>query len=276
MASFKQLIEQRWNERRFLCVGLDPDMEKIRLCVHRPSTLDTLTQFCDEIVNATAEYACAYKPNFAFFEALGKTGIEALYFIIEHIRRNHPDIPVILDRKAADIGNSNLGTLAMTKSLGAHAITLNPYLGRAALRPFLDNKNLGCIILCRTSNEGAEEFQDIDVGGMPLYQHMASQIACEWNTNGNCALVVGATAPAELANVRKRVGTMPILIPGIGAQGGDLEATVKAGASPHGRGIIVNASRSILYASNDTDFAEAAGREAKKLHDDINLHRKGL
>lgn len=273
MASFKQMIELRFDRRNFLCVGLDPDPAKIPKCAQRGSITDTVFDFNRSIIDATAPFACAFKPNFAFYEGLGAAGIDTLKFTISHIRNNHSNIPVILDRKAADIGNSNLGTLGMVKLLGAHAITLNPYLGRTALKPFLDDKDLGCIILCRTSNEGAGEFQDLLIDGVPLYQHVARKVACEWDTKGNCALVVGATAPTELAAVRKIVGTMPLLIPGIGVQGGEVEPVVKAGAAAHGRGIIANASRSILYASSGTDFAEAAGAEAKRLHDLINSFR---
>lgn len=273
MASFTQMIERQWDQGKFLCVGLDPDYEKIPEAVQRNSTTDTIVDFNHAIIGATAPFACAFKPNFAFYEGLGAQGIDALKFTIAYIRHRHPDTPVILDRKAADIGNSNLGTLEMVHDFGAHAVTLNPYLGGTALKPFLDDKELGCIILCRTSNEGAGEFQDLDVGGMPLYQHLASVVANEWNRNGNCALVVGATAPAELANVRTRVGTMPILVPGLGAQGGEIEPVVRVGVSAHGRGIIANASRSILYASSGPDFAEAAAAEAKRLHDLINLYR---
>lgn len=276
MASFKQMIERQWDQGKFLCVGLDPDYQKLPASCKNSSIVNDVFGFNWKIIDATAPFACAFKPNFAFYEGLGATGIETLRFTISHIRGNHPNIPIILDRKAADIGNSNLGTLEMTCTAGAHAVTLNPYLGSTALQPFLDNKDLGCIILCRTSNDGAGEFQDLLIDGVPLYQHVARNVACAWNTNGNCAIVVGATAPAELAAVRKLVGTIPILIPGIGAQGGDLEATVKAGCSAHGRGIIVNASRSILYASSGMDFAQAAGAEAKRLHEEINRHRAGL
>ncbi len=186
-----------------------------------------------------------------------------------------PDVPVILDAKDMDIGNTNTGYVRMAfEYCQADAITINPYLGMEAAQPFLDQKDKGIIVLCRTSNKGSGEFQDLLIkSDMPLYQYVASRVAKYWNKNGNCALVVGATYPNELAQVRRIVGDMPILIPGIGVQGGDVEATVKAGRDSRGQGMIINASRSIIFASNGPDFAEAARRETLKLHNLINQYR---
>jgi orotidine-5'-phosphate decarboxylase len=197
-------------------------------------------------------------------------------------------VVVILDAKRADIGNTNEGYAKFAYDfLGADAITLHPYLGREALKPFLDRVDKGAIILCRTSNPGAGEFQDLLVSksqpaealakeGRPLYQIVAGNVAGEWNYNNNCALVVGATHPTELEIVRRIVGEMPILIPGIGAQGGDVEKTVKAGVDKNGLNAIINSSRGIIFASNGLDFVQKAKEEAQKLRDLINQYREKL
>ncbi|MDE1966919.1 MAG: orotidine-5'-phosphate decarboxylase [Patescibacteria group bacterium] len=287
MRNFHDLIKARWAEGKFVCVGLDPDMDRMpehlkercrsaELPVHRPDP-STVVEFCESIIAATKDLVCAYKPNSAFFEGLGHSGIEALLEVIGTAHQLAPHVPVILDAKRADIDNTNKGYIKSAFDLlDADAITVHPYLGKQALKPFLDRKEKGIIVLCRTSNKGAGEFQDIrvqTVGSEPgsivsamLYEIVAARVAHEWNANGNCALVVGATYPAELARVRQIVGELPILIPGIGAQGGDLEKTVAAGKDSRGRGMIINSSRSILYASSGEDYAEAARRETLKLH----------
>jgi len=220
---------------------------------------------------------CAYKPNVAFYEEHGAEGIEALKRTIADIHDIVPDVAVVLDGKRGDIGNTNNGYVkAAFDYLNADAITVAPYMGEESLAPFLAQKDKGVIVLCRTSNPGAGEFQDLPIAlgdghiTRPLYEVVASQIAGKWNKNGNCAVVVGATCPDELRTVRGIVGDMPILIPGIGAQGGDLEKTVAAGKDSRGRGMIINSSRGIIFASNGADFAEAARRETLKLRDAIN------
>lgn len=232
-----------------LCVGLDSDIDKPQF------------PFNKAIIDATHDLVCAFKPNTAFYESRGLPGIEALKRTCDYIREAYPEIPIILDAKRADIGNSNEGYVKFAFDwLGADAITLHPYLGREALKPFLDRKEKGSIILCKTSNPGSGEFQD------EMYQKVAQHVAQEWNQNGNCSLVVGATYPTELVIVRRIVGDMPLLIPGIGAQGGDLEKTVKAGVDSTGKNAIINSSRSIIFAANPRD-------EALKLKDDINKFR---
>lgn len=236
---------------------------------------EVLINFCLEIVEATKEFACAYKPNSAFFEAHGNVGWQALGRIIENIHLLAPGKPVIWDAKRGDIGNTNNGYVkAAFEFLDADAITVQPYLGAEAMKPFLDMKDKGIIVLCRTSNPGAGEFQDLLVNGEPFYRYVARNVASEkWNKYNNCAVVVGATYPDELREARTLVGDMPILIPGIGAQGGDIEKTVMAGKDSRGQGMIINSSRGIIYASSGEDFAEAAYCETKRLNELINQYR---
>jgi orotidine-5'-phosphate decarboxylase len=249
-----------------LCVGLDSDIDKIPK--HIQSGEHPQSTFNKAVVDATHDLVCAYKPNTAFYESRGLAGIEALKRTCDYIRESYPDIPIILDAKRGDIGSTNEGYVKFAFDyLGADAITLHPYLGREALQPFLDRADKGCIILCRTSNPGSGEFQD------ELYKTVAEHVAKEWNKNNNCALVVGATYPSELEIVRDIVGSMPLLIPGIGAQGGDVEQTVKAGVDSTGKNAMINSSRSIIFASAYEDFAQKANEEATKLRDEINIYR---
>lgn len=256
-----------------LCVGLDSDITKIP--EHIQSSEHPQSTFNKAIIDATNDLVCAYKPNIAFYEARGIAGIEALKITCDYIREKYPEIPIILDAKRADIGNSNEGYVKLAYDyLGVDAITLHPYLGKEALKSFLDRKDKSAFILCRTSNPGAGEIQDLEFSGTKLYQLLAEKIVKEWNYNGNCGLVVGATYPAELEIVRRIVGEMPILIPGIGAQGADIEKTVKAGVDKDGLNAIINVSRSIIFAGSGKDFAQNARNEAKKLRDEINKYRK--
>ncbi len=274
------MLEARWAEGKFVCVGLDSEFGKIPKSAHRSgsecdvSVANTIVEFNRAIVEATKDLVCAYKPNVAFYEAYGAEGIAALQRTITDIHAIAPDVPVILDAKRADIGNTNNGYVQFTFDfLKADAVTVHPYLGGEALAPFLERKEKGVIVLCRTSNLGASEFQDLLVNNEPLYRFVARRVASKWNKNGNCALVVGATYPNELREVREIVDDMPILIPGIGAQGGDVEATVSVGQDSRGQGMIINSSRGIIFASSNTDFAEAARRATLELHDEINLYR---
>lgn len=271
--NFFVLLQARWARGTALCVGLDADYDKIPRHLKNGDVRETITEFTKAIIDATAEYACAFKPQSAYYEAAGPDGITALIEIAAYSRERYPDIPLILDAKRADIGSTNAAYVKAAFELGGFdAITLHPYLGKEALLPFLDQKEKGCIVLCRTSNPGAGEFQDLVSDGDPLYIHVARRVAAEWNTNGNCAVVVGATYPDELAKVRAIVGDMPILIPGIGAQGGDCEKTVKAGKNSKGQGMIINSSRGIIFASQGENFAQAARAEAKKLRDAIHSY----
>ncbi len=271
---FIDKLRTRWRAADSLvCVGLDPDPAKF------PDAFvdsdDALFAFCRDIVDATAQYACAFKPQIAYFAAHGG-GEAALQRLIAHIGAAHPDVPVILDAKRGDIGSTAQQYAAEAfDRYGADAVTLNPYMGFDSAEPFLQRNDRGCVFLCHTSNPGARDFQELVVDGAPLYQHVARTIAERWNGNGNCALVVGATFPEELKVVRGIVGEMPLLIPGVGAQGGDVEAVVRNGATADGTGLLVNSSRGILYASSGADYAEAAAAAARELRDTINRFREG-
>ena len=273
--SFMQALRTRWQQANSLvCVGLDPEPAKF------PATFandpDAIFDFCRDIVDATAAYVCCFKPQIAHFAARRAEG--ALERLIAHIHAAHPGIPVILDAKRGDIGSTAEHYAAEAfDRYGADAVTLNPYMGRDSAAPFIARNDRGCVFLCHTSNPGARDFQELIVpngsGGEPLYQHVARSIANEWNGDGNCALVVGATFPEELKAIRAIVGEMPLLIPGIGAQGGDVKAVVKNGKTADGSGLMINSSRGILYASNGADYAEAAADAARALRDEINRWR---
>jgi len=215
---------------------------------------------------------CAYKPQFAHYAAYEAE--DQLERTIEYIHRAHPDVPVILDAKRGDIGNTaERYAIEAFERYGADALTVNPYLGGDSLEPFLRHAERGVLILCRTSNPGASDLQDLPVGGRPLYQVVAELAARRWNSRGNCLLVVGATYPRELAAVRALVGDMPLLVPGVGAQGGDVEQVVTSGCTRSGTGLIISSSRAILYASAGEDFAEAARIATARLRGEINASR---
>jgi orotidine-5'-phosphate decarboxylase len=282
LSVFYEKLRQRWIEGKFVCVGLDTDSTKIPNCATLLATSsqkqgDQILSFNRHIIDATKDYACAFKPNIAFYGDQ-IPHIEALRETIKYAHIAAPDIPVILDAKRGDIGNTNLGYIKeVFEYFDADAVTISPYLGKEAYTPFLSQKDKGIIVLVKTSNPGSGEFQDLILkSGEPLYLHIARQIAVVWNENQNVAIVVGATYPEELAEVREVAPDLPILIPGIGAQGGELENTVKNGLDKNGHGIIVNSSRGIIFASSGDDFAEAAGAEAKKLNDAINEIRVSL
>jgi orotidine-5'-phosphate decarboxylase len=251
-----------------VCVGLDPDPKQI------PDKMG-IYEFNKAIIEATSDIVCAYKPNLAFYEALGDEGIEALKRTIKCIP---DDIPIIGDAKRADIGNTSRAyAVALFDNFGFDAATVNPYLGFDAIDPFLQYQDKGIIILCRTSNASAADFQSLNCitpqGERPLYSIVAEK-ADQWNTRGNVGLVVGATYPEELKLLRQQHPSMPFLIPGIGAQGGDVALTVKYGISPDGDKAIINSSRQILYASKGKDFAEAARKAALTLREEINKYRQ--
>ena len=249
-----------------LCVGLDPDPAKIPAHLEGP---DAIFRFCADIADATADLACSFKPQIAYFAAVGAEA--QLEKLCEYIRSNHPQAVLILDAKRGDIGPTaeRYAHEAFVR-YGADAVTVNPYLGTDSLEPFLAHAGKGVIVLCRTSNPGSGDLQMLTTDGRPMYQHVAHMAADQWSKMGEVALVVGATYPAELATVRGIVGDMQLLVPGIGAQGGDVDATVNAGATANGTGMMINSSRAILYASNGEDFAEAARRVARATRDEIS------
>jgi len=249
-----------------LCVGLDPDPSRFPEVVHG-SVLD----FCTAIVDATADLVCAFKPQIAYFAAVGAE--RELEQLCATIRERHPQVLLVLDAKRGDIGSTaeQYAREAFDR-YGAHVVTVNPYLGTDSVEPFLRHPDGGVFVLCRTSNPGSGDFQSLSVDGEPLYLHVARRVATEWNEIGDCGLVVGATYSAELSEVRAIVGDLPLLVPGIGAQGGDIQGTVEAGADSTGFGMAINSSRAILYASHGPDFAEAARAEAIATRDAIRTH----
>lgn len=285
---FNTLLKQKIEKRNSaLCIGLDPVFEKLPEDIQK--TEEPLFEFSKQIIDSTQQFSCSFKPNTAFFEAFGADGIAQLKKTLDYCKSTYPDVLILLDAKRADIESTNNGYVTFAYDyLNADAITLHPYLGKAALMPFLEREEKGAIILCHTSNSGAEEFQEVQVTGKKnrantdesatitasinlqepdeLYIHVARTIADTWNERNNCMLVVGATFPEQMMQVRKAVGDMPMLVPGIGAQGGDLEATMKAGQASHNAGLVIAASRSIIYA---LDPATAA----KELHAQIQLLR---
>ena len=263
MKFIDKLLDASRKNNSWLCIGLDPDPELM-------PEVDVL-QFNKAIIEATSDLVCAYKPNLAFYEALGTEGLPVLEKIVKHIPG---DIPVIGDAKRGDIGNTAKAyARALFSVLGFDAATVNPYLGFDSIEPFINYQGKGVFILCRTSNKGAADFQDLLTNGLPLYEAVARK-AKEWNTHGNIGLVVGGTYPDELKKVRTICPEMPLLIPGIGAQGGDLASAVGHGADAGGEKAIFNVSRQILYASNEKDFAEAARNVAERIRNQINDHRR--
>ena len=269
---FMQSLQQAWTRNDSLvCVGLDPEPAKFPAHLHNDS--DALFTFCAAIVDATADLVCAFKPQIAHFAALRAE--EALERLIAHIHAMHPGVPVILDAKRGDIGSTAQHYAAEAfERYRADAVTLNPYLGHDSIQPFLDRADKGVILLCRTSNPGGADFQALDCGGQPLYLRVAETVARDWNGNNNCALVTGATWPEELGKVRAMVGNMPLLVPGIGAQGGDVEAVLRHGRTANGDGLLISSSRAILYAGKDRDFAAAARHAATELRDTVNRYRQ--
>jgi len=253
-----------------LCVGLDSDADKIPKFL-RETSKNPLIDFNKAIVDATKDLVCAYKLNMAFYEVAGRKGFEALEKTIEFIPKN---ILVILDGKRNDIGNTaKKYAQSLFETLKADAVTINPYLGRDGVGPFLEYKEKCSFILCRTSNPSAGDFQDLPVSSTPVYQMVARKIR-EWNINQNCGAVVGATYPEELQTVRSILGEdIPILIPGVGKQGGDVEKTVRNGTNALGKMAVINSSREIIFAGNQEDFAQEARKKAMSVRDEINKYR---
>ncbi len=273
--SFNEKLQRSWaTSNSLLTVGLDPDPARF------PDELkdcpDAIFQFCREIVDATAPYACAFKPQIAYFAANRAEGqLEAL---CEHIRQKHPGLVLVLDSKRGDIGSTaDQYAHEAFERYQADAVTVNPYMGFDSIEPYLKWSDKGVIVLCRTSNPGGSDLQFLETDGEPLYLRVAGLVADTWSKRGaspgQMGLVVGATFPAELAAVRARVGdNTPILVPGIGAQGGDIPASVKAGINGNGTGMMINSSRAIIYARGD-DWRAAAARAARETRDAVNAAR---
>ena len=305
-SAFYDKLQAAWEKHGLLCLGLDPDIEKIPKAIGRNPEVSAIGAFGHAIIEAVGGSVGIFKPNSAFYEAYGHDGVQYLRLAMRLIRQRNREAVIISDAKRADIGNTNKGyVIAAFDFLEADAITVNPYLGAEdGIQPFLDCPWNGVIILCKTSNKGSAEFQDqlvlvprdalerLDGGralslkcseewerigdrlALPLHQLVALQASCRWNKNSNCGLVVGATFPEQLARVRMLVGNdMPILVPGVGAQGGDLEASLQAGFDDKSAGLIINNSRGILYASSGEDYAEAAKKKAEEMQAKINFIR---
>ena len=271
MSQFIERLQQLWDSNNSLvCVGLDPEIERFP-----PQILDQpspIFQFNKAIVDATADLVCAYKPQFAHYAAYEAE--DQLERTIDYIQSTYPAIPVILDSKRGDVGNTaERYAIEAFERYHADAVTVNPYLGGDSLEPFLKYEDKGVLILCRTSNPGAGDLQDLQIGGRRLFHTVADLAARRWNSRGNCMLVVGATYPRELAEVREITGNMPFLVPGVGAQGGDVAQAVQNGQTAAGSGLVISSSRSILYAASDENFASAARAATEKLRDQINASR---
>lgn len=290
--NYWELLMVRNEQGTYLCVGLDPNRGKIPESYATRFSFrddgDLLCNFTIAIARATAEYAAAFKPNFWFWFTHGVEGLIGLRDAIAHLHDHHPTVPVILDFKGGDIGDTNImAAIGAFDQFGADAITVHPYLGSEAMSPFLERADKGIYVLCRTSNPGAGEFQDLGFGdrycgpegqkklGCKLFEVVAETVRERWNAKSNCGLVTGATYPAEIEELRKIVPNMPLLVPGIGKQGGDLEAAVKAAMGEDGNGpFLINVSSAICHASSGDDFAEAARAKSKFYHDEINRIRE--
>ena len=273
--AFREALEAAWQRTgAFLCVGLDPLPERLPESLRALPLAESVPRFCRDIVAATARHACVFKPQIAHFAALG---LEAeLANLIRWIHDEHPEIPVILDAKRGDIGSTaQLYAREAFERYQADAVTVNPFLGQEGLQPFLDYADRGTIVLCRTSNPDSAWLQKYPAApAEPAYLRVA-RAAAGWNTNGNVMLVAGATYPEEIAAIRSAAESVGLLVPGIGAQGGDLAAVFRSGATRDGYGLVVNSSRGIIYASDQADYAEAAADVAGGLASEMRELRRG-
>ena len=285
--NFRELIENQWAQDKFVCIGLDPDLDKlpvsIRVFCGRDGQVDAeraILALNYRIIEATKDLAGAYMPNIAFYERFGSAGIRALRRTIQYIHLNAPDVPVILDYKRADIGDSNCGYVELAFNyLGVDAITVNLYSGGQALEPFLAHKDKGIFVLCRTSNPGAGELQDLEIhrpgklGTCSLASYVAHRTCHHWNLNENCGLIVGSNVAEVISAIRGEVGDLMILFPDCCAEGGDLRTTVHHGMNKRGNGILINPSRAVLFASPSEDFAQAVRTKTLEFHALINAYR---
>jgi orotidine-5'-phosphate decarboxylase len=273
LTGFAELLNlARTRNDSLLCVGLDPDLTRFPEALSRGPAGQRLIEFNRLIIDATSEFACCYKPNLGFYLPHGQAGIDALIDLRKHAA---PHIPLLLDAKVGDISTTTAAyAQAYFNEWGFDAVTANPFMGRDSIAPLLEYADRGVFILAKTSNPGSGFLQDRDIGGTgEKVSHLVARSAVEWNTNGNVGLVVGATYPGELGSIRAIAPELPILVPGIGAQSGELEASVAAGIDSDGSGLLINASRAICYASSGADFQEAAHSAAKDLRDQINAIR---
>lgn len=273
--NFREMLEQKWSQDRFVCVGLDSDYGRIPDSIKKLYVRGNILAFNKAIVDATYGHVCAFKFNRAFYAKHGKQGLDALHKSIQYIKRVAADVPIIFDSKYEDVDNTNIHYVHEAfEFFQADAVTVSHYPGSEAYKPFLEQKDKGIIVVCYTTNKGAGEFQDLLLeNSMPIYQYVAKTVAEKWNGNGNCAVVAGATYPIKLRAVRQIIDDMPILIPGIGSQGGDVKKTVTAGKDSRGKGIIINSSSGIIFASGENNFTLASQKETIKLSNKINEYR---
>ena len=270
--SFIQKLNAAWKSTQsLLMVGLDPDLT--RMPAELKGKPDEIFQFCKQIIDATAPFVCGFKPQIAYFSAV--CAERQLEDICAYLKESYPHLPIVLDAKRGDIGAT--ATQYAQEAFGrynADAVTISPYLGSDSVEPYLEWQDRGVIVLCRTSNPGGSDLQFLETDGVPLYLRVADLVANKWNKTGQCGLVVGATFPNELAAVRRAVGdSIPLLVPGIGAQGGDIAATCAAGCNAQKTGMMINSSRAILYVTGPGHWTEAAAAVAQQTRDDINAHR---
>lgn len=268
---FIEKLRRSWEKSNsLLCIGLDPDINKFPESIKKSS--EPYFAFAKQIIDSTADLACAFKPQIAYYAAVGAES--ELKKTVEYIKKHYPNVAVILDSKRGDIGSTaEMYAREAFERYDADAVTVNPYLGTDSLEPFYKYKDRGTIILCRTSNSGAVDLQNLMVDGKPLYQKVAEKASRDWNTNKNLMLVLGATYPKELSEVRAIAPEIPFLVPGVGAQGGDIKAVVEAGKTKDGTGLVINSSRAIIFASQKDDFAQAARKVAQATRDEINRYR---
>ena len=269
---FKQKLQSAWQQQNsLLMVGLDPDLKRLPLPVR--DNPDGLWAFCRGIIDATAPYVCGFKPQIAYFASQAAEPV--LQAVCDYIREQYPHLILLLDAKRGDIGSTaeHYAREAFER-YRADAVTISPYMGTDSASPYLERKDKGIIVLCRTSNAGGSDLQALETGGKPLYLHVATMVAERWNGDDQCGLVVGATFPHELEQVRQCVGDeLPLLVPGIGAQGGDIKATCQAGCNSKLTGMMINSSRAILFASAQDDWQEKAALVARQTRDAINAAR---
>jgi len=271
---FYDMLAAAWRASDSLvCVGLDPDLKKLPSAVK--GARYPIFEFNKALIDATCDLVCCYKPQAAYYA--GQNADEELLLTMKYLKSRCPSVPVILDSKRADIGaTTEMYAKEAFDRYQADAVTVNPYMGMDAIKPFLDRAEKGVVVLCRTSNPGSKEIQELKVdGGEELYKRIAKLIAGPWNYNSNTLLVAGATSPEELGQIRKIVGdAVTLLVPGVGAQGGDVEQVLKHGLTKDRTGLIINSSRGIIYASSGDDFAAAARKATLELRDQINACRK--
>ena len=269
--SFHERLRQVWRSKNSLvCVGIDPEVAKIPAHLHDEE--EPYLAFGIGIVDATAPFVCAFKTQVAHFAAVGEE--DQLAKLIAYIQRKFPEIPVILDAKRGDVGSTAaLYAKEVFERYSADAVTVNPYLGYESILPYLDYTDRGVIVLCRTSNPSSDWIQAVPLNNEPLYLSVARKVR-EWDKNNQCMLVTGATFPVELGRVRRVIGDLPLLVPGVGAQGGDVDSVLKMGLDADGYGLCISSSRSIIYAGNGYDFAAQAASAAKNLRDQINKARR--